>query len=367
MSDTSPLVIIGAGGTGGHMFPASAFATEMRARGWRVGLMSDSRGVRYARDFPADWIAEIPAATFASKRPDRVIRAGLTILKGIGAARTRMRADPPALIAGFGGYPAFPAMAAGRRLRIPLLIHEQNAVLGRVNRRFARHAAAIACGFDGLDRLPPGCESRKVVTGNPVRPAIMAAASHPFPPMGEGLNLLITGGSQGAKLFGEVFPLAIAKLPEALRKRLTVVQQVREEQLAGVVQAYARAGVSADVQTFFHDMGRRLGEAHLVIARAGAGTISEIAAIGRPAILVPLAIAMDDHQTANAAALVDVGAADLMVEENLYPDLVAELIRVRLSDEKGLRNRALLAKAVGHLDAARDLANLAEKIAGPRA
>lgn len=364
MAENAPLVVIGAGGTGGHMFPASAFAAEMRALGWRVGLVSDVRGVRYAKDFPADWIREIAAASPSLKAPHRLPGAALSIFRGISAAKAAFRQERPALVAGFGGYPSFPAMSAARSLKIPIIIHEQNAVLGRVNRQFARHAAIIACGFEALDRLPAGCEDRKRVTGNPVRAAIMGVADRPLPPTDGALNVLITGGSQGARLFGEVFPDAMTRLPEGLRSRLHVVQQVREDQVAATVQTYARAGIRAEVDTFFRDMDKRLASAHLVIARAGAGTISEIAVVGRPSILVPLAIAMDDHQTANASALVDVGAADLVMEDNCYPELLAPLITARLSDPKELRQRAGLAKAVGHIDAARDLSKLAVEVAG---
>jgi UDP-N-acetylglucosamine--N-acetylmuramyl-(pentapeptide) pyrophosphoryl-undecaprenol N-acetylglucosamine transferase len=309
-------------------------------------------------------VREIAAASPSLKAPHRLPGAALSILKGIRTARDLFRQDRPALVAGFGGYPSFPAMSAANGLKIPILIHEQNAVLGRVNRQFARQAARIACGFETLDRLPPDCTDKKRVTGNPVRAPIMAVADRPLPPTDGPLNVLITGGSQGAHLFGEVFPQALASLPEALRSRLEVVQQVREDQLAAVVATYARAGISAQVDTFFRDMDRRLASAHLVIARAGAGTISEIAVVGRPSILVPLAIAMDDHQTANAGALVDVGAADLVMEENLHPELLAALIATRLGDPRDLRQRAALAKAVSHLDAARDLARLAEEVAG---
>ena len=238
-------------------------------------------------------------------------------------------------------------------------------MLGRVNRRFAAHAGAIASGFARLDRLPGRAAARHVMVGNPVRAAIAARRDAPLPEPDGPLNLLITGGSQGARILGETLPLAICNhLPREIQNRLTVVQQVREEQVAETVKRYANAGITAEIDTFFSDMPERLAAAHLVIARSGAGTVSEIACVGRPSILIPLKIAMDDHQTANAAALVDVGAADLVVEDNLYPNLIGELLAVRLGDAEGLRERARAARSAGSVTAASDLADLAEQVAG---
>lgn len=362
MSETAPLVIIAAGGTGGHMFPAAAFAEEMRARGWQVGLISDHRGLSYAARFPADWKEEVRAASPNLKKPWTLPGTFAKLNAGIGMAARLMAERRPALVAGFGGYPAFPTMAAARRKGVPILIHEQNAVLGRVNRRFAGHAAAVASGFQRLDRLPAG--ARHVPLGNPVRAAIAAKRDAPYPDPTGPLNVLITGGSQGARILGETIPLALTNhLPEALKTRLTVVQQVREEQVADVVKLYANAGITAEIDTFFSDMAERLAAAHLVIARSGAGTVSELAAVGRPAILVPLAIAMDDHQRANAMSLVEAGAADMVLEDNLYPNLLGELVAVRLSDPADLRARAAAAKAAGTVTAAKDLADLAEDLA----
>ena len=362
MSD-QPLLIIGAGGTGGHMFPAAAFAEEMRSRGWQVGLISDDRGQRYGAKFPADWKAEVQAASPNMRKPWTLPGTALKLNAGVNAARAMTREKRPALIAGFGGYPAFPALAAGRREGVPLIIHEQNAVLGRVNRRFAAHAAVVASGFPRLDRLPTDAEHMPI--GNPVRAPIAALRELPYPNAAGDLNILITGGSQGSRILGEAIPLAICNhLPEDLKSRLVVTQQVREEQVADVVRLYANAGVTAEIDTFFTDMADRLAAAHFVIARSGAGTVSEIAAVGRPSILIPLAIAMDDHQAANAAALTDVGAADLMVEANLYPNLLGELLAVRLGNAGELKTRAAAAWGSGSVTAASDLADVAERVAG---
>ena len=356
------LVIIAAGGTGGHMFPARAFADEMRARGWRVGLISDSRGLHYAGDFPAEWKEEVFAASPNFRKPWTLPSAFLKIQAGIGMAKRIMRQTKPALVAGFGGYPAFPALAAAKAAKVPILIHEQNAVLGRVNRNMARHASVIASGFERLDRLPAG-KTHKAV-GNPVRAPILAVRERPYPSTVGALNILVTGGSQGSQIIGEVIPLAIANhIPAPLRSRLKVVQQVRPEQIDKVAALYKDVMVDAELAPFFSDMPDRLAAAHLVIARSGAGTVSELAAVGRPSILIPLAIAMDDHQAANAEALTDAGAADMILEANLYPSLLGELIAVRLSDPQELLQRASAARASAKVTAAQDLADLAEAAA----
>lgn len=357
-----PLVIIAAGGTGGHMFPAAAFAAEMRDRGWAVGLMSDARGLRYADSFPADWKEEVHAASPNLRKPWTLPGAALKIWGGINSAARTMKRLKPALVAGFGGYPAFPALSAANRKGVPILIHEQNAVLGRVNRRFAGKAAAVASGFERLDRLPGGAAHYAV--GNPVRAPIAAKRETPFPPTDGDLTIFITGGSQGAKILGEMIPLAIANhTPPPLRARLKVVQQVRKEQLEAVRAVYDKVGLRHELRSFFSDMPEQLAKAHLVIARSGAGTVSEIAAVGRPSILIPLRIAMDDHQTANAEALVEAEAADMILEDNLYPNLLGELIKVRLEDGGDLKARAEKAKATGTVTAASDLADLAEQVA----
>lgn len=357
-----PLVIIGAGGTGGHMFPAAAFAEEMRTRGWAVGLMSDARGLRYAEHFPADWKEEVRAASPVMRKPWTLPGAALKIWGGINTAARTMKTLKPSIVAGFGGYPAFPALSAASRRGVPVLIHEQNAVLGRVNRRFAGKAAIVASGFERLDRLPGGAAHHAV--GNPVRAPIAAKRDLPYPPTDGELTVFITGGSQGAKILGDIIPLAISNhTPAPLRTRLKVVQQVREEQMEQVKAVYDKVGLAHELKSFFSDMPERLAAAHLIIARSGAGTVSEIAAVGRPSILIPLKIAMDDHQTANAEALVDAGAADMMLEDNLYPNLLGELIAVRLQDGADLENRAALARKSGTISAASDLADLAEQVA----
>lgn len=361
---TKKIVVIAAGGTGGHLFPAAAFAEEMFRRGWRVMLMTDARGRRYAEGFPAERIEDVPAASLTAN-PIKAIPALFKIARGVAAANKSFKETPPALVAGFGGYPSFPALMAARGQKIPILIHEQNSVLGRVNRAMAKSAAAIACGFERLDRLPAGAESRKHVVGNPVRLPILAVRERAYPeaPAGGRLNLLIIGGSQGARLFGEVVPEAVALLPTELRARLDIVQQAREEQVGAVRRAYELAEVKAEVAPFFTDMGKYLSAAHLVIARAGASSVTELQVAGRPAILIPFAAAADDHQTANAEGLTAVGAADLFREQNFEPDALAACLERRLCDPHGLAVRAAAARAAAKPEAAKTLADLAETVA----
>lgn len=365
-SSTKPLVVIAAGGTGGHMFPAQAFAEEMRARGWTIALVTDERGKTYATQFPADWRLVVDAATFGSKLPHKLLGSAIKLRKGTADARKNFEKTKPSLIAGFGGYPSYPSLSAARAMGLPIIIHEQNSVLGRVNRLFAKSARIVACGFDRLDRLPPAADDRKRVVGNPVRNPIRAVRDKPYPELADAgpINLLVTGGSQGARIFGEVIPQAVASLPPEQRARLVIVQQARESQLEVVRRAYQEAGVKATVEAFFADMHERLACAHLVIARAGASTVSELAVAGRPAILVPLGIAMDDHQTANAEGMVLGAAADLVPEAKFSAEMLIPLLLERISNAGVLRARAKASWQLGKPNAARDLADLAERAAG---
>ena len=359
----SRTVLVAAGGTGGHLFPAAAFAGEMRTRGWRVVLMTDERGRRYAEGFPADAVEDVPAATLQGANPVTLANAALKIMAGIVAARKSLKIMDPAIVAGFGGYPSLPALEAAHAQKRPILIHEQNAVLGRVNRTYATRAAAVACGFERLDRLPGAAAGKKHVVGNPVRPAILEARDSAYRSGDAMLAVLVTGGSQGARLFGEVTPEAVALLPEALRARLEITQQTREEQVLAVRARYSVLGVKADIQPFFKDMGARLADTHLVIARAGASTVTELQAAGRPSILIPLAIAADDHQTANAQALTGIGAADAIAERDFNATSLADLLAKRLGDVHDLAVRAAVARASAKIDATQRLADLAEKLA----
>ncbi|MCW5725108.1 MAG: undecaprenyldiphospho-muramoylpentapeptide beta-N-acetylglucosaminyltransferase [Maricaulaceae bacterium] len=360
-------VLIAAGGTGGHMFPARATAEALIARGCAVRLISDARGLVHAADFPAEAADEIRAASPSTKNPLKLARAAVQLSAGVMQARRILRDWRPHVVAGFGGYPAFPALAAARMVGVRFAIHEQNAVLGRVNRVFAGSAAFVASGFARLDRAPAG--ARRLLTGNPVRAEIVAAREVAYaPPAGRGrIRLLVLGGSLGARILSETVPAAIARLPQALRRRLDVAQQTREESLPMARDVYQQAGVKADCRAFFGDVGERLASAHLVIARAGASSVSEIACAGRPAIFAPLAIAADDHQAANAEELVRAGAADSIREHDLTPEGLAELLQARLQDAAGLAARAAAARALGRPDAAGVLADALAALAGEAA
>ncbi|MGB0498332.1 MAG: undecaprenyldiphospho-muramoylpentapeptide beta-N-acetylglucosaminyltransferase [Rubricella sp.] len=359
---TAPRLVIAAGGTGGHMFPAQALAEEMLARGWRVTLSTDDRGARYAGGFP-DAVERriVEAATFARGGVTGKLAAPFRILRGIAAARADMAADRPACVIGFGGYPALPAMAAGLSLRLPVLIHEQNGVPGRVNRAFASRVSAVACSV-WPTALPAG--AKPVHTGNPVRAAILAHAGTSYALPGDGpLNLLVIGGSQGAQVLSEAVPGAVAALPETVRTRLRVSHQARGEDHDRAVEGYGTAGVVADVQPFFEDVPERIAAAHLVISRSGASSVADITVIGRPSILVPYAFAAGDHQTANARPIADAGAAILVPQSELTPATLSPHIASVLGDPVKADAMAKAALALGIPDAATRLADLVEATA----
>ena len=360
---SAPLLVLAAGGTGGHMFPAQALAEVMLGRGWRVRLSTDARGARYAGGFPeAVEVARVSSATPARGGP--LARALLPLRLGGGGAQAlwSMRRERPALVVGFGGYPSIPALAAATLLRVPRLIHEQNGVLGRVNRAFAARVHAVACGAWPTE-LPPGAHG--VAIGNPVRAAVLAHAGAPYAPPGEGpLSLLVIGGSQGARILSDVVPEAVAALPEGIRARLRVSQQARAEDADGARGTYARAGVPAEVAAFFDDVPRRLVEAQLVISRAGASSVADIACVGRPSILVPLAAAIRDEQSANAAILARAGAAVVIPERVLTARSLAGHMTMVLEDRAAARAMAEAALSASRSDAAEALADLAEDVAG---
>ena len=346
------------------MFPAQALAEAMLARGWEVVLMTDARGARYAGGFP-DGVAvtRLPAASPGRGGAAARLGAPVMLSAGIVAALARMLVRRPAAVAGFGGYPALPALAAAWALRVPRLIHEQNGVLGRVNRAFARRVGLVACGTWPTD-VPAGADAAH--TGNPVRAAIRARAGAAYgPPAPEGaLSLLILGGSQGARILSQVVPAALAELPAGLRARLRVGHQARPEDVTAVEAAMADAGVAADIAPFFADVPDRLAHAQLVIARAGASTLAEIAAVGRPSILIPYAAATGDHQAANAAALVTAGGAVMIREGDLSPGRLAGEIRAVLDDPARAGAMAAAARGHGRPDAAADLADRVEALTG---
>lgn len=362
----SRLAVVAAGGTGGHMFPAQALAEALTTRGWRIALATDERGAQYASNFPSERRIPLAAATYRSGDPIGMVRAGFHIFNGVMQARSAFARIHPDVVVGFGGYPSLPALLAALQVRVPTVIHEQNAVLGRVNRFLAPRVRAVACAFPTLEKAKPEVKGRAVVVGNPVRPEIQTLIQRPYVLPDEKLHILITGGSQGARLLSDLMPLAIAELPEPLRVRLKVQQQTRAESMEEARRVYRNAMVEAEVAPFFRDMAGRLGAAHLVIGRSGASTVSEIAVAGKPSILVPLKIAMDDHQRFNAKLLSDVGAAEVASEDVLTTDVMAKALYTLVSQPDRLVRMAEAAKSVAKPHAAEALADLVEQVARSR-
>jgi len=355
-------IIIAAGGTGGHLFPAEALAAALLARGERVALMTDARSAAF--DSPAFANAErfvLQGAGLAGRGALRAAKGALALAAGTVQARALLRRLSAAAVVGFGGYPSVPPLIAARTMRggRPVtVLHEQNAVLGRANRFLAPRADLLALSYAATARVPPGC--RTAVVGNPVRPALAALAGQGYAaPQPDGvLRLLVLGGSLGARIFADVVPGAVGALPDALRARLLVEQQCRPEDLNRVRAAYAAAGVPAELSPFFPDIAGRLATAHLVVARAGASTVAELACAGRPAVLVPLPGAIDDHQRANAHALEEAGAAWLVPQPQFTPVSLAARLAALLPDAAGLRRAAASAARLGQPLAAQRLAEL---------
>ncbi len=362
---TQPLLVIAAGGTGGHMFPAQALAEAMLAQGWRVKLSTDARGARYTGGFPHEVeIEQVGSATFARGGIAAKLTVPFKILGGSIAAAGRMLRDKPAVVVGFGGYPTIPAMTAAFVLRKPRMIHEQNGILGRVNRIFAKRVATVACGTWPTE-LPEGANGVEV--GNPVRGTILERAGAGYIAPGDyPMSIVVMGGSQGARILSDVVPPAISGLPSEIRRNIRVSHQARAEDLDRVAQYYADEGIPADVQTFFNDVPTRMSEAQLVITRAGASTIADLSVIGRPSILVPYAAAAADHQTANAQGLVNAGAAILVPEKDLHVESLSEQISSVLGDPQRAMNMAQSALACGKPDATETLVELTQNLAQTR-
>ena len=362
MSD-KPLIVLTAGGTGGHVFPAEALARVLSARGYPLALVTDKRGTSYRGALAEIQTHRLPVTTLTGGVAQR-LRGGFDLAVSTLRARSLLRRLKPAVVAGFGGYPSLPAMFAAVQLGLPTALHEQNAVLGRANRLLARRVSALATAFNHVTHLPGDAGSRVTLTGNPVRPAVLALRStYDAPSAGGVLRLLITGGSQGAQIFSRVVPAAVTLLPQDQRARLSIVQQCRPEDIEAARAAYRAAGVAAELDTFFEDLPARLAAASLVICRAGASTVAELTVIGRPAILVPYPHAMDDHQTANAAALTEAGAGWLIPNLEFTAEALAKRLAAFLSDPAPLARAASAAFALGRPDAAERLADLVLRLA----
>ncbi|MFW8636777.1 UDP-N-acetylglucosamine--N-acetylmuramyl-(pentapeptide) pyrophosphoryl-undecaprenol N-acetylglucosamine transferase [Cribrihabitans pelagius] len=356
------LLLMAAGGTGGHMFPAQALAEAMLKRGWRVKLSTDARGARYTGGFPhSTEITEVSSATFARGGLAAKALAGPKIAAGVLSMARQMRRDRPDAVIGFGGYPSIPALGAAVLLKLPRMIHEQNGVLGRVNQLFAKRVSGVACGTWPTD-LPAGVAHEHV--GNPVRAAVAERAGAAYIPPGDyPMSVLVIGGSQGARILSDVVPAAMAALPEPLRRHLRVSHQAREEDRARVAEFYASHGIDADVQSFFTDVPARMSEAQLVISRSGASSVADIAAIGRPSVLIPFAAAAGDHQTANARGLVSANAAVMIPESALDVPVLAEHMGAILSNPQAAAQMASAALNAGVPDATERLVALVEQLA----
>ena len=362
---TNPLVLLAAGGTGGHLFPAEALSVALARRGIGVELATDERATRYGAAFPAEATHVIPSETVRGRNPLALATTAAILGLGTIKAWALLGRRKPVAVVGFGGYPTIPPVLAATLRRIPTIIHDSNAVIGRANRLLARRVTAIATTFPGILDKEPALAAKATQTGNPIRPAVIAAAASPYlAPAPDGrLLLLIFGGSQGARVMADVVPDAIAQLDPSLRQRLAIVQQARDEDRARVSATYDRLGVAAEVAPFFADLPARMAAAHLVISRSGATTVAELAAIGRPSILVPLPGALDQDQLANATVLQRVGGAILLIQDAFTPDRLAQEIAALAAAPDRLAAMAQGAKSAGATDAADRLADLVVKVA----
>ncbi|MEI9887550.1 MAG: undecaprenyldiphospho-muramoylpentapeptide beta-N-acetylglucosaminyltransferase [Rhizomicrobium sp.] len=360
------VIVLSAGGTGGHLFPAQALAGELRRRGRQIVVMTDARFKNYATAFPEARIETVPSAAFSDRAPLRLASAPFEIAGGIAMSLIKLNRLKPAAVVGFGGYPSVPVMLAAIALRLPTAILSPDALLGRANRLIMNHVRLIAANFP-LVRFLPRDMSKIVYTGNTLRPEVVALANAPYdaPAAAGPLRLLVFGGSQGARVFSEVVPAAVALLPDAIRSRLEIVQQCRPEDLEGLRAIYAAAGAKAELAPFFGDLPARMAASHLVIARSGAGTVSELAVIGRPAILVPLPHALDDNQTPNADALADAGGGWRVRQSELTPQTLAARLTDAFSAPADLARRAAAARSIARADGTQRFADAVERIARP--
>jgi UDP-N-acetylglucosamine--N-acetylmuramyl-(pentapeptide) pyrophosphoryl-undecaprenol N-acetylglucosamine transferase len=361
--------VLAAGGTGGHMVPAAALAAELTKRGHRVALVSDARGVRFPGLFDGIQTHVLPAGRFQAKRPLGWASAAREMWRGRAMARELYRTFKPAAVVGFGGYPAFPALLAAFADGIPTAVHEQNAVLGRVNRLVAGQVDAIATSYEPTQRLAPKYAAKVHRVGNPVREAVLALRAKAYPLLEEDgiFRVLVTGGSQGASVLSQVVPDGLAMLPVTFRRRLQVTHQARIEDIDAARAKYAEHQIAADLSTYIADMPGELAWAHLVIGRAGASTLAELTAAGRPAILVPLPSATDDHQIANAREMTLAGGARTITQDQFTPKELAKQMQKLGLDPEALLNAAGRARGCGRPNAVSDLADLVESLDAPLA
>jgi UDP-N-acetylglucosamine--N-acetylmuramyl-(pentapeptide) pyrophosphoryl-undecaprenol N-acetylglucosamine transferase len=364
--ETSPLILLAAGGTGGHLFPAEALGVELIRRGLRVRLATDSRALRYSGLFTRETIDVVPSATVRSRAPWSLAHTGLMLAAGGAVSVNLMRRLRPAAVVGFGGYPTLPPVLAARLLGVPGIIHEANAVLGRANRFLSKHVSAIATSLPGVLDRDPALAGKTTTVGTPMRPAILAAAAINYvSPQSTGpFRLLVVGGSQGARVMADIVPGAIERLEPSLWNRLMLTQQVRDEDMSRVGAVYERLKIKAELAPFFSDLPARLASNDLVVSRSGAGTVAELAAIGRPSILVPLPGSIDQDQFANAGVLAQANGALRIAQADFTPDRLAAEISALAAEPARLAAMAAGARSVGRLEGAERLADLVMKVAG---
>lgn len=364
MSDKNPLIILAAGGTGGHVFPAESLAAELQKRGYRLALFTDKRGGQYSGVLGELETKRISAGGVAGRGLIGKIRAGLSLTWGTFQAKRLLNRMRPSVVVGFGGYPSVPTMIAASLGGFASMIHEQNAVLGRANRLLAPKVKRICTSFDTVDHIAAEARDKVVLTGMPVRQAVIDARQTPYPPLNETdpINILVLGGSQGAQILSDVLPDTFAQLPPALRKRLHITQQCRPELLEQTQQAYAQHDLNVTLDSFFDDVPERLAKAHLLIARSGASTCAEVSTVGRPVLLVPYPYATDDHQTRNAHSLDEAGAGWLIPQDTFSADVLSDRLDALFSAPETLTHAAQASYRAGRPDAAIRLADAVEEL-----
>ena len=357
-------VLVAAGGTGGHLFPAQALAAELTKRGLSpIHLVTDRRAERYGRAFPEENIHVVASATLASRNLLALARTATLLGRGYLQSRALLARLKPVAVVGFGGYPTLPPLLAAAWSGVPSVIHDANAVIGRANRFLAPRVTAIAISFPDVFSARPDLAAKATLTGNPVRPVVVGVAATPYPALDGPLRLLVFGGSQGARIMADIVPAAVGLLDSDLRARLAIVQQSRDEDLRRVRDTYAKLAGSAETAAFFDDLPARIAASHLIVSRSGASTVAELAAIGRPSILVPLPHALDQDQFANAGVLEAAGGAIRLTQEAFTPRRLAAEISALAAAPQRLTAMAAAAKSVGRLDAAERLADLVLQVA----
>jgi UDP-N-acetylglucosamine--N-acetylmuramyl-(pentapeptide) pyrophosphoryl-undecaprenol N-acetylglucosamine transferase len=356
------LVMLAAGGTGGHLFPAQALAEELVGRGYKIQLMTDERVRDYGKSFPAEAVHIVPSATLGFSEPMKIPGRLLRLFKGYQLSKQLISKHGAVAVAGFGGYPSLPPLVAATHLGVPSLVHEQNSVLGRANRILAKRVSAVATSFDSVRNVPDG--ANVTLTGNPVRSVVNIVAGAAYPTLSDSgdIRMLVFGGSQGARFFADMMPGVAAALPEALRKRLIVTQQCREEDMQRTTEAYQASGIRAELNPFFMDMPQRMAASHIVVCRSGASSIAELGVVGRPAVLVPLPHALDNDQLRNAETFEAAGAGWLKPQSGIETNGFAVFLAGLLSKPEGLKEAAGAALRLGKPDAARRLADLLQSI-----